>query len=73
MVFGSTKTERIGMGNMLAVLGILVGLFLIRNGVDSFVEWRAWLLTISGLCFLILGIIRIYLQLRDWWANETES
>lgn len=61
------------MGNVLAVLGILVGLFLIRNGADSFVEWLAWFLTISGLCLLIAGITRIYLQIRHWWKDETGS
>ncbi len=60
------------MYNLLAVIGILVGLFLIRNGVDSFVEWRAWLLTVSGFCLLILGIVRIYLQLRRSWTDDTE-
>ena len=59
--------------NMLAVVGILIGLFLIRNGVDSFVEWRAWFLTISGLCVLIFGTARIYLQIRRLWTEEIES
>jgi len=59
--------------NLLGILGIIIGLFLLRHGVDSFVEWRAWFLTISGLCFLISGIMRIYLQIRRLWTNEAKS
>jgi hypothetical protein len=58
-------------GNILAVFGILVGLILIRGGLDSLVEWRAWFLFCCGLVLFAAGGVRIFFQIRRFWGKST--
>jgi hypothetical protein len=48
--------------NILAVLAVFAGLYFIRWGLDTLVEWRAWFLGMSGLAFLLFGLIGVFLQ-----------
>ena len=50
--------------NVLAVLGIVIGLILIRGGLDTLVEWRAWFLFGTGLFLFVVGGLAIFLQIR---------
>ena len=57
--------------NILAILGILVGLILIRGGLDSLVEWRAWFLFGTGLFLFAVGGLAIILRIRRFWGKST--
>lgn len=56
--------------NILAAFGILIGLFLIRWGLDTLVEWRAWFLGLSGLVFLLFGLIRVFRNILRYRRNS---
>jgi hypothetical protein len=57
--------------NILAVFGILVGLILIRGGLDSLVAWRAWFLFGTGLFLFIVGGLRVFIKIRRFWGKST--
>ncbi len=57
--------------NLLAVLGVIVGLALVRWGLDTLVEWRAWFLTLSGLLFILLGGLRIVVKILRRHGDST--
>ena len=59
--------------NILAFLGILIGFCLIRGGLDSLLEWRAWFLGLSGLGLILLGSLRILLSLRRLRTEKKAS
>jgi hypothetical protein len=59
--------------NMLALIGIFVGICLIRGGIDSLVEWRIWFLGLSGLILFILGSTRLFLALRKFRSESAEK
>ena len=56
--------------SIVAVLGIVIGLWLIRGGLDALVEWRAWFLGMSGLVFFLFGILGIFMQIRRYLQNS---
>jgi len=55
---------------IVAVLGIVIGLCLIRGGLDALLEWRAWFLGLSGLVFFIFGVLGVFLQVRRLGRNS---
>jgi hypothetical protein len=56
---------------ILAVLGIIVGLILIRGGLDSLVEWRAWFLLGSGLFLFVVSGLGVFIKVRRFWGKST--
>ncbi len=58
---------------ILAVLLILVGLILIRGGIDSLVPWRAWFLFGAGVFLSAAGGLGILLQIRRFRRADTEQ
>jgi hypothetical protein len=59
--------------NILAVIGIMLGLVLLRTGLDTLVEWRAWFLGLSGLSLILLGGLRIlFVVLRRRGDSTTQ-
>ena len=57
--------------NILAVIGIVLGLVLLRMGLDTLVEWRAWFLGIGGLSFIFLGGLRILVKMLRHHGDST--
>lgn len=57
--------------NILAVVGILFGLALIRGGLDSLVEWRAWFLFGAGLFLFVVCGLRVLSRIRRFWGKKT--
>jgi hypothetical protein len=56
---------------ILAVFGILIGLILIRGGLDSLVEWRAWFLLGSGLFLFVISALGVFIKVRRFWGKST--
>lgn len=56
--------------NILALLGIIIGVFLVLQGIDQLVPWRGWFLSLSGLFLFLAGVLRIGYRLRRSGKGE---
>jgi len=57
--------------NLLAIIGVVVGLILIRGGLDSLLQWRASFLLVSGLVLFAAGGLGLILRINRYWGKST--
>ncbi len=57
--------------NILAVFGIILGIMLLRMGLDTLVDWRTWFLSLGGLLFILLGGLRIFVKIMRHHGDST--